>query len=455
MKSAKKLAAFLRGNGWKPGQPIHTTEGFSRISEACGCDLEGHMLEGKKSTLHLGSDPDGYGIRDLFENLVVNRSDGEPVGASYVQEYFNPQFPGRYQEAGMAAVDYSAFAGITGQLMVTMVMEPFAREEFKFRKMVTTHPSPLEEEKFIGIATCKDPGKSVTRAVEGQPLNYIGFGEEYVQAPLTVKEQLGIAVTKEAIFYDRTGQMTERANQVGYLLALSEEKETIGVLIGGTSDPIYFKEKRQFDPAPVTLDLYQEAGAGSGTYQLAYTYPSRPYPYVNDIPDNPLQDYTSIRTADQAYSNTVDPNTGEPIVVGKPFVIAPETKRMDLFQTLGAEMQWKLTQSGFTDPGAIVTTGQNVLSKIGLTADQFVTSRQLKAQLVAQLGLTAAQADLVWFYGDIAEAFRYVVNWPITVTQSISNSEAEFSQDIVMRFKASERGAAAVINPRYVVKCTG
>ena len=41
------------------------------------------------------------------------------------------------------------------------------------------------------------------------------------------------------------------------------------------------------------------------------------------------------------------------------------------------------------------------------------------------------------------------------MVQAPTNSEAEFSQDIVLRFKASERGAAAVINPRYVVKSTG
>ena len=39
-------------------------------------------------------------------------------------------------------------------------------------------------------------------------------------------------------------------------------------------------------------------------------------------------------------------------------------------------------------------------------------------------------------------------NWPITVVQAPTNSEAEFSQDIVVRFKASERGAAAIIEPR-------
>ena len=39
-------------------------------------------------------------------------------------------------------------------------------------------------------------------------------------------------------------------------------------------------------------------------------------------------------------------------------------------------------------------------------------------------------------------------NWPITVVQAPTNSEAEFTQDIVVRFKASERGTAAIMEPR-------
>jgi len=34
------------------------------------------------------------------------------------------------------------------------------------------------------------------------------------------------------------------------------------------------------------------------------------------------------------------------------------------------------------------------------------------------------------------------------VLQSPQNSEAEFNQDVVVRYKASERGAAAVLQPR-------
>ena len=57
--------------------------------------------------------------------------------------------------------------------------------------------------------------------------------------------------------------------------------------------------------------------------------------------------------------------------------------------------------------------------------------------------------------GDFRRAFAYMENWPITVTQAPAGSEAEFASDIVLRFKASERGAAAVLNPRFVVKNEG
>jgi hypothetical protein len=83
-----------------------------------------------------------------------------------------------------------------------------------------------------------------------------------------------------------------------------------------------------------------------------------------------------------------------------------------------------------------------------------VESRLAYRRIIAS-GEAAADAKKWWFIGDFRKAFAYMENWPITVTQSPLNSEAEFNQDIVLRFKASERGAAAVINPRYVVKSTG
>ena len=45
-------------------------------------------------------------------------------------------------------------------------------------------------------------------------------------------------------------------------------------------------------------------------------------------------------------------------------------------------------------------------------------------------------------------------NWGPTVVQAPDNSEAEFTHDIVARFKVSERGTPAVLEPRRMVKCT-
>ena len=457
-RSAKNLLAMSLSEGWSPksGKPFRQTDTFRQFSELCGCNTDGKAIPGAKSQVSLGETADGFSIRDLAENLIVNRTDGQPVGRSFINEFFDPNRPTMLYESGaISAVDTTAFTGITGQLMVTEVLKPFDYEEFAIRKLIPTYNSPFEQEKWIGIGRPADPGKNILRVQEGEEYRMVGMGEEYVQTSPTRKEGLIIGLTKEAVFYDRTGQLVERASQVGYQLALSEEKECIGVLIGGTTDPTYFVEKRAGDSAPVTLDMYQYSASGSGAYQLAYAHASRPYPFYNDITDNPLVDYTSIRLCDQAFGDIVDPNTGEPIVIGKPYVIAPFSKRIDILQMLQAENIWKLSQSGWTSAGAINTTTKNadVLGRIGMTADQFVASRQLKAQLVAQLGLSSALADLAWFYGDPGQAFKYVSNWPAQVTVAPANSEAEFMQDVVVRFKASKRGRACIANARAMLRC--
>lgn len=448
-KRARKLAAELRSEGWRPGNDIRQTQTWECLCEATGCDDDGHPIEGATADLHLGDDPDGYTIRDLFENLVVDMS-GEPVGRAFVNEYFDPRHQRMLLESGgaMSAVDSSAFMGVTGQLLVTQILEPYQKEEYMVRKAIPTYNSPLEQEKWIGLAAPKDPGKNMLLVQEQEPFRRFGFGEQYVQTPITRKEGGIIALTKEAIFFDRTGQIVQQATEIGDLLAFREEQETIGVVIGGTTDPVYYTEKRQEDSAPLTLDLFQQASAGSGARQLSYAFSSRLYPWINDIPDNPLNDYRSLRLGDQYFARTVDPNRGRPIVIGAPFVLAPYTRRMDYMQVMQAANIWKMTQSGLSTSGGLATISPNPLNTIGMSAEKTMFSRLLEAELQAQLSLTQDQSELVWFYGDLARAFKYVVNWPLSVVAAPTNSQAEFEQDIVMQWKASKRGRAAIAEPR-------
>ena len=84
------------------------------------------------------------------------------------------------------------------------------------------------------------------------------------------------------------------------------------------------------------------------------------------------------------------------------------------------------------------------------TGIQAALSQQLLVQLVNGLGVATADAANYWFYGNFQKAFAYMENWPITVVQAPVNSEVEFTHDIPFRWKASERGTPAVLDPRFV-----
>ena len=70
------------------------------------------------------------------------------------------------------------------------------------------------------------------------------------------------------------------------------------MLIGAVNT---FKEKRTGDSAAVNLQTYYAADDNGR--------------WVNHIDGNPLADWTNINAAEQAFSQIIDPNTGEPIIL--------------------------------------------------------------------------------------------------------------------------------------------
>jgi hypothetical protein len=151
-----------------------------------------------------------------------------------------------------------------------------------------------------------------------------------------------------------------------------------------------------------------------------------------------------VDTSEQLFADMLDPNTGEPILVqAKTVLVTPAYLHAAARIFHATDVQ---TISNVTSSGSVRTTYSNPL-----TGYSFQSSRLLYRRIIAG-GTAESSAKQWWFHGDFKRAFAYMENWPITVTQAPFNSEAEFSQDVVVRYKASERGAAAVMNPRYVVK---
>lgn len=350
-------------------------------------------------------------IKQVFENFVEN-------GREAVDTW-HPRFGGQgavsmrvLEETG--AVTSGGFTRISNQLLVTAVLDAYQDEENVLSKIIPTESTMLNGQKIPGISQI---GDEATVVGEGQTYLQAGVSEDYIETPVTVKSGLIVAVTKEAIFFDLTGQLKNRCSAVGQALALNKEKRIIDCIID---------ENR-------TAHRYRWKGTTYATYQAST-------PYINLKASNALVDWTNVDAAELVANQLTDPYTGEPIVFNPKHLLVTR-QNLRTAQRITSATTVKTTTPGYAtsgNPNSAEWT--NPMSQY-----QIVWSAQLAARLAI---------DTSWWLGDLTKAFKYMENWPITVVEAPPNNEEEFSRDIVYRVKASERGAASTWDPRQMVKST-
>ncbi len=352
-----------------------------------------------------------FSVRKLFEEFVPN---GRELLESYA--------PGAGQTSTelretASVVSSSQFAKINGQLLITAVMEGYEQEDFVFTRMIPTVQTQFSGERIPGITVIGDEALAVD---EGRPYPKAGVSQTYIDTPATTKRGMMIDVTKEAIFFDRTGFLAERCREVGKHLGLNKEKRAIDCIIDENVTDHRYRWRDQ------TIATY---GDNSGTHS-----------WDNLAATNGLVDWTDIDAAEQLFASMLDPDTGEPILMTPTTLIVT---RQNLFT---ARRIVNATEVIVQTPG-FATSGNPTETKAANPVSNYTiaTSNQLSARMATKTS---------WFLGDPAKAFRYMENWPITVVQAPANSEAEFTLDVVQRFKASERGAFATMEPRAMVKNT-
>jgi hypothetical protein len=349
-----------------------------------------------------------FSLRELAETLV-------PDGREWVRLLDPRSAGGVTLLESFDGVDTTAFSNITSQLVYSKIMEAYTQEAFVMSKLVETVPTRLDGEKIPGISRVADTALDVA---PGMPYPNLGFGEDYIETPATTKRGFIVPVTREAIFFDRTHLVLSRAAEVGEILGLNKEKRLLDLALG-------------------IVNNYKWRGASHNTYQAST-------PWINVKASNELIDWTDVDGAEQLLAEILDPNTGDPVLVKANTVLVMPAYRHAAHRIFNApEIRYTGTSAATT------TVAANPLGNYA------VYESRLAYRRVVASGVAADTAKKWWFLGDFKKAFAYMENWPITVTQAPQNSEADFSQDIVIRFKASERGAAAVLNPRYVVKSTG
>ena len=378
---------------------------LKRMYELCGPERTAKHL---REVLGEGSlHPEDFSLRELAEATV---------GHEWLRR-IDPRSGGvRLLEAG-EAVDVTAFANITGQIIYSKILEAYTQEGFVLSRLVQTVPTRFDGEKIPGIGRVAD---HVAEVRPGMPYPSAGFGEDYIETPSTTKRGFIVPVTREAIFFDRTHLVLQRAAEVGEVLGLNKETRLLDLVIGAVNN---YKWK--------------------GTSYNTYYGPNDSGPWTNLLQQE-LVDWTSLDAAEQVFADILDPNTGEPVLIEANTLLVTPAYRHAAARILGAA---DLIYGAETDK--VRTQYPNPYNR----TYRFYESRLMYRRIVTS-GQSDAAAKQWWFLGDFRRAFAYMENWPITVTQSPANSEAEFNQDILIRFKASERGAAAVLDPRYVVRST-
>lgn len=362
--------------------------------------------------------PEDFSIRSLFEELVTNGS-GSVVGPDVLRECFDMRGPRKnlsiLEAAG--AVSTTAFSNITGQIFYNKFLEGYQQEAFVVTSLIPTVSTMLSGEKMPGITGI---GDQATVVAEGQSFPLAGVGEDYVETPQTLKRGLIVPVTKEAVFFDRTGQLLQRASAVGEAVGIAKEKRAINCLIDQNS----------------TAHRYKWRGTTYATYQTSS-------PWINKKTSNGLVDWTNIDAAEQLLANMTDPNTGEPIAVKADTIVVTPQKYQAAVMALRANGV-TINQGGYATSGTLMATA--TVNPVGggpySGTYKIVSSRFIPPQLAT---------DTDWFLCNPARAFACMENWPIQVKMAPPNSEQEFNNDIVYRYRADERSAYATIEPRLAV----
>jgi len=352
-------------------------------------------------------------------------------------ERLNPMMTSRYgmmpiMEAG-EGVDVSAFSNITGQIFYNRILEGWKNATLVADRIFDRFPTTLDGEKMPWLSHVIQEGQPIH---PGMPYPEANFGERYVTTPSTTKYGLIVSVTKEMIFFDRTGQALRAAGETGFKLGYNKEKRCLVVFLG-------------------MLNSYNLNGTTFNTY---LTGPQSPPSYANAQSGTPLVDYSSVQAALTLASQILDPDTLNPLdnIEMKDLFVMP-ARLLHARALVGATEFWGTYPAFNSSPAATQPYGNlqmhspTPLGRMELMTSNIAYQLMVNGSIYAPAftPLTSTQVNDRWWIGDFKRSFAYMENWPITVVQAPNQSIKEFEQDIVLRYKASERGTPAIIDPRY------
>ena len=323
-------------------------------------------------------------------------------------------------------VTTASFQQITEQFVYGIVMDAYKSPEFIFTKLIPVRNTQFDFERIAGVT---DIGDEVQVVKEGDNYPVAGPTETYRNAPVLRKRGFKVQLTREVIFFDRTGQLVQMASNGSKSMGQNREKRAIDCVID---------ENAGAASAVIGGHRYNYRGNSIASFGNS----SGNHDWDNLSGTTTLVDWTDIEACEILLAAIDDPTTGEPITLGtKRHLVCATQNKLTALRIRNA------TEIVVVTPG-YNTTGNPTETKVGNPyggAFEVVSSPYYERR---------AATDTTWIYGDVEAACEYCQAWPEEVKTLAGGTQLEFDRDIVQQYRFSEYGNYSNKEPRALIQAT-
>jgi hypothetical protein len=356
--------------------------------------------------------PDEFSLRDLATHLTL--VNGQPLGYEGMRLLEHRSDQVRLLESS-GAVSTSAFRLVTHRIVDAAVIEGSRLPDtvvtpaipvVSGRKRINEMPSPT-----LPLAE----GKRISDIQETEEYPVVSIYGQRVRTLPARKKGFQIPITREAVLEDDTGALLDAARQCGSIIAREIEHLILDFITGAI--PNCVNERRSGDQSDQISNLFLDSGRWANSAV------------------NPLVDWNDIDDSEAQLTLNTMPDTDGNAVLLRRVMLVTEQRMSNA---------WRVMNSIETRSGSgNITVAGNPLQQKNIT---LLAAPHLRARHAAA-GLNADQSLGRWYYGDLAQAFRYYQLWP-TETREDPQPADGVTRDIWMRFQVSEMGVPVCIQPR-------
>jgi hypothetical protein len=393
------------------------------------------MAVNYKNLIRLSEEKGRDGIAEAFESKAVRTGDID-LGRLFVECFGWNNFVACRNRESLAndvmsqalledegAVSTNAFQNVSGQFVFQNTMDAYNAEDNIFTKLIPEAPaSTLDGEKIPGIT---EIGDEIAVRKEGDPYALAGVGENWLFSPSIKDRGLIIALTWEALFNDKVGQLPQRCGDVGKWGGVNREKAAIDCFI----------------------DEIVNDTSGSWRYNwrgnviASYNDNTGTHSWDNLSASNGLVDWNNLNTAEINAAAIVDPFTQEPITIEPRHLVVTKQLEQTANRLINAT-EIRVATPGFATSG---NPTQTTMANPYKGKYEVVCSRQLTARMATKTS---------WFLADIAKYAKCMMAEKANVLQAPPNNQDEFHRRIVSQWRFNERRAYVVVEPRVSNKST-